>query len=99
MNLKPQVLSVMISVMSLLDATVVSSALSVRAEIVKSPISAYAISQASPSAIERTWQAEENKIQVKFFTENNVLKGKIVGLPSGTATLRSHRALPCARQR
>jgi Uncharacterized protein conserved in bacteria (DUF2147) len=86
MNLKPQVLSLVISVISLLDATVFTTALAAQAETNHNPTSTHRFAQASPSAIERTWQAEENKFQVKFFTENHVLKGKIVGLPPGAET-------------
>jgi Uncharacterized protein conserved in bacteria (DUF2147) len=86
MNLQPQVLSLTISVMSLLDATLFTTALAAQAEINHNSTSTHHIAQASPSAIERTWQAEENKFQVKLFQEHNVLKGKIVGLPPGAET-------------
>jgi hypothetical protein len=84
MNLQPQVLSLAISVMSLLDATLFTTALAAQAEINHN--STHHTAQASPSAIERTWQAEENKFQVKLFQEHHVLKGKIVGLPPGAET-------------
>ncbi len=83
MNLQPQVLSLAISVMSLLDATLYTTALAAQAETKHSSLSTYHIVQASSAAIERTWQVEENKFQVQFSIENNILKGKIVGLPSG----------------
>jgi uncharacterized protein (DUF2147 family) len=86
MNLQPQVLSLAISVISLLDATLFTTAFAAQAEMNDDSISTNHIAQASPAAIERTWQAEENKFQVQFSIENNILKGKIVGLPSGVET-------------
>jgi uncharacterized protein (DUF2147 family) len=84
MNLQPQVLSLAISIMSLLDATLLTTALAAQADINHN--STHHIAQASPAAIERTWQAEGNKFQVQFSIENNILKGKIVGLPGGVET-------------
>ena len=88
MNIQPQVLLLAISFMSLLDATLITTVLAAQAERSDCSTSTHYnnISQASPAAIERTWQVEENKFQVQFSIENNVLKGKIVGLPSGVET-------------
>ncbi len=83
MNLQPQVLLLVISVMSLLDATLLTRAVAAQTQINHN---LYHIVQAAPAGIERTWQAEENKFQVKFLIENNILKGKIVGLPPGGET-------------
>ena len=44
------------------------------------------ITQAAPSIIDRTWQAEGSKFQVKFFQENKILKGKIVTIAPGSET-------------
>ncbi len=84
MNLQPQVLSLAISIMSLFDATLLTTALVAQANINHN--STHHIAQASPANIERVWQVEENKVQVQFSIENNILKGKIVGLPSGVET-------------
>jgi uncharacterized protein (DUF2147 family) len=84
MNLQPQVLSLAISIMSLLGATLFTTALVAQADINHNLT--HHIAQASPAIIERSWQVRENKFQVRFSIENNILKGKIVGLPSGVET-------------
>jgi uncharacterized protein (DUF2147 family) len=86
MNLQPQVLLLAISVMPLLDATLFTTALAAQTERNDCSISTNYIAQTSSVAIERAWQVEENKFQVQFSIENNILKGKIVGLPSGVET-------------
>jgi uncharacterized protein (DUF2147 family) len=85
MNRQPQILSLTIAVVSLLDATVLTTTASAqRQEFTHSPTRL--IAQTAPAKIERTWQAEGNKLQVKFYQENNILKGKIVALPPGAET-------------
>jgi hypothetical protein len=87
MNAKQQILSLTISMTSLLNTTVFTSALSARAEVPKVRVSTQIMAQASPSFIERTWQPEDNKkIRVQFFKENNLYNGKIVWLPPGAET-------------
>jgi uncharacterized protein (DUF2147 family) len=83
MNRQPQILSLTIAVVSLLDATLLTTtALAKYQESTHTQL----LAQTAPATIERTWQAEGNKLQVKFYQENNILKGKIVALPPGSET-------------
>jgi Uncharacterized protein conserved in bacteria (DUF2147) len=86
MNAKQQVLSLAISMTSLLNTTIFTSALSARAEVPTIRASTQIMAQASPSFIERTWQPDNNKFRVQFFKENNTYNGKIVWLPPGAET-------------
>lgn len=97
MNLQPQVFLLAIFVISLLDATLLTRALAAQAEINHN--STERIAQVAPAAIERIWQAEENKFQIQFFIENNILKGKIVGLPPGVETKDTKNSDPQLRSR
>ena len=73
----------------LLNATVLTRALAAHAHAQASNPSAstaIVVAQASPSLIERTWQAEGDHFQVQIFKEKNVYNGKIVWLPPGAET-------------
>lgn len=84
MNAKQQVLSLV--VMSILEASIFTTALAARPPVPNIPTSNRIVAQESPSFIERTWQAEDNKFRVQFFKENNLYNGKLVWLPPGTET-------------
>ena len=83
MNCQPQILSLTIAVVSLLDATVLIATAAAKPQ---ESTHTQSVTQTAPATIERTWQAEGNKFQVKFYQQNNILKGKIVALPPGAAT-------------
>jgi hypothetical protein len=87
MNHQPQILSLTIAVVSLLDATVLTTiAPATHQEFTHNPTAIQLVAQTAPATIERTWQFEEKKLQVKFYQENNILNGKIVALPPGSET-------------
>jgi uncharacterized protein (DUF2147 family) len=99
MNAKQQVLSLAISMTSLLNTTIFTSALSARAEVPTIRASTQIMAQASPSFIERTWQPDNNKFRVQFFKENNTYNGKIVWLPPGAETKDVKNPDPTLRSR
>ena len=78
MKLRSPILSLTILVTSLLNPSLFATLAA------QPPVQQ--IAQAAPSIVDRTWQAEGSKFQVKFFQENNILKGKVVTIAPGSET-------------
>ena len=91
MKLRSPVLSLTILVISLLGNSLVAT--------VAAQTQVPQVVQAAPVTIERTWQAEGSKFQVKFFQENNILKGKIVTIAPESETKDIKNSDPKLRSR